>query len=413
MLSPKAPLLRDVLEEHLEELAFLWGLRRDGILSPGLTRGDLALLEARIEAHAEGLLVARGELLDLAGPLLGSDEPEAAFAAGYVLLRSGREGAGAVVEAFRSSSGGGRQGLADALAHGDARDVREELAACAASEDACLALAASAALALQRASGLPERLEDRFLADADPAIRAAAWRLAPFLREAPRAEAVARALADPDSGVALEAAVAAAWFALPSALEASRAGVRRGGAEAAPWLRLLAVLGDATDLAPVLAAAGDRAGAGSGAAGPRAFGALGHPRGVEPLLAAMADEDPVRAAAAGAAFRKVTGFDATGERRAAVGGAAAAGGDEADEPPSEEVALPDVEGARAFWDGARGAFGGGVRWCHGVDVSAGCPGELPDALDQESRWELRLRGRFTGAWKGDAAGLFRMSPASG
>lgn len=411
MLSPKAGLLRDVLEEHLEEVAFLWELRREGLLSPERTRGDLARLEARIEAHVEGLLLARGDLLDLAGPGLLSDEPPVAFASAFALLRSGGEGARAVTEAFRASTGGGREGLAEALAHGDVREAKDDLVACLSSPDPALAVAAATAAALQRLPGLPDRADERLLLDPDPAVRVAGWRLAALLREAPRAEAVRKGLDDADAAVAREAAVAAAWFALPAALEACRSRARADAGEAPDWLRLLAVLGDASDLAFVLSAAGDRGPAGSGTAGPRALGALGHPRGVDALLGMM-DGDPARAAAAGAAFLKVTGFDSAGETRAAVREPGAPE-DEADEELLDEVTLPDAEAARSFWSGARGAFAGGTRWCHGHDVSDACPGELPEPLDMESRHELRLRGRFTRAWNGEAAGLLKMAPSAG
>ena len=408
MLSPKVGLLRDVLEEHLEEIAFLWGLRRDGILSPERTLGELGRLEARMEAHVDGLLLARGELLDLVGAGLESDDPPVAFASAFALLRSGREGARAVMEAFLVSKEGRLEGLGEALAHGDVREVRGDITACLSSADPGLAVTAATVLAFQRAPELPERVDGRLLGDPDPGVRSAAWRLVPFLREAPRAEVVRQGIEDSDPAVVREAVVAAAWFSLPVALEASRAHARSDGG-AAEWLRLLAILGDASDLAAVLASAAGREGAGRGTAGPRALGALGHPRGIEVLLGMMGDVDPERAAASGAAFRKVTGFDASGDTRAPLRSAGASA-DEEDEGLVDEVTLPDAEAARAFWSGARGAFAAGARWCHGHDVSAGCPGELPAQFDMESRWETRLRGRFTGTWKGDAAGLFRMNP---
>jgi uncharacterized protein (TIGR02270 family) len=411
-LSPKVVLLRDVLEEHLEELQFLWGLRRESLRSPERTLAQVRRLEARIEAHAEGLLVARGELLDLAGPGLAADDPLAAFASAFVLLRSGPEGARAVMDAFHVSAEGGREGLCEALAHGDIRAVRDELAGCVSSADAALALSATTALAIRQAPGLGERVEERFLGNPEPGLRLAAWRLAPLFREAPRPEAVRRGFEDPEPAVRREAVVAAAWFSLSPALEKCREQVASDPDDAAEWLYLLAVLGDESDNRTVLAAAGERGRAGRGASWPRALGALGHPRGVEALLAMMGDADPARSAAAGAAFRKITGLDVSGDERVAVAGAADSADDsEFDEEFLDEVRLPDPKAAGTFWTGARGKFGSGGRWCHGHDVGDGCPGELPAELDMESRWELRLRGRFTGSWKGEAAGLWRMAPA--
>lgn len=408
MLPVKAPLLRDVLEEHLEELAFLWELRREGASSPEQTRAGLSRLEARVEAHADGLALARGELLDLVSPGLSSDEPAVAFASALALLRAGRGGGAVVLEAFRASTGGAREGLAEALAHGESRETREGLAECAASPDAGLAVAAATALAMKRLPGVPDRAVERFVADVDPAVRAAGWRLAALLAEAPRIEALRRGLDDADERAALEAARAGAWFAAPAALEACRARTAAGAPPAEEWLRLLAVLAAPADVSVVIAAAQD--GRGAGAAGPRALGALGHPRGVAALLSMMEDGDPARAAAAGRAFEKVTGLDAAGEARAVE---AASGPEaEADDEPDGDV-RPDAAAARSAWEAARGGFSRGERWCRGFDASAGGPGELPAELDMESLRELRLRGRFTGSWKGDAASVLRMAPSEG
>ncbi len=407
MISPKVVLLREVLEEHLDELQFLWQLRREAVRSPERTRSDVDRLDERVRAHADGLLVARGELGEIVGPLLSSDDLPAAFAAGFVLLRTGEEGARAVLDAFRAAGPGGREGLAEAFAFGEARGAREELASLAGADDPSLAVAAATALALGRGAAAPDAT--RLLGEADPVVRAAAWRLAPFQPRAPRPELLRRGLDDPDPAVAREAAVAAAWFRSPLALEASRERSAGTGESAGEWLRLLAVLAEEGDVAAVLAGSAKGTAAGRGAAGPRALGALGHPRGVELLLEAMGDDDPARAAAAGTAFRKVTGFDAAGEARVSLRPDGPPP-DEVEEEFLDEVTLPDAPQARAFWSSARGRFAGGRRWCYGVDVAAGVPAALPAAFDMESCFEARLRGRFTGTFTGDVAELVRMAP---
>lgn len=408
MLSPKVVLLRDVLDEHAEELQFLWGLRRDSLRSPELTLPKVRRLESRMEAHAEGLLLARGELPEILGGDLASDDPLAAFAAGYILLRSGVPGAAAsVVEAFRGSAGGCREGLCEALSHGDVRSVSAELVDCLRSADAGLAVAAATALALQRQPGAPDPQESRFRVDADASVRAAGWRLVPLLSSPPRPEAFRRGFSDPDASVAREAAVAAAWFAMPEVLEACRENAQADREDAAQWLYLLAVLGEPADLAAVAAASSERAG--HGRSGPRALGALGHPGGVSALLGAMDSEDPVRASAAGAAFVKITGADAASDRRATVLPPGVPP-DDFEAEFLEEVVLPDAAAARTYWQGVRPTFGKGTRWCRGADVSSGCPVELLEAIDMESRWEACLRGRFNGTWKGSASELVRLVP---
>ncbi len=196
MISPKVVLVRDVLEEHLDELPFLWQLRRDAVRSPERTRSDVDRLDERVRAHAEGLLAARGELGEIVGPLLSSDDTPAAFAAGFVLLRIGEEGARAVLDALRAAGPGGREGLAEALAFGETRYAREELVSLAGSDDPALAVAAAGALALGRGAAAPD--VTRLLGETDPAVRVAAWRLVPFQARAPRTELLRRGLDDPD-----------------------------------------------------------------------------------------------------------------------------------------------------------------------------------------------------------------------
>lgn len=409
MPSPRVPPLRDVLEEHLDELRFLWGLRRESLRSSERTRADLARLDARIEAHADGVLLARGEVPGLVGDDLASDDPLAAFAAGFVLLRAGGAAARAVVEAFRGSSGGAREGLGEALAFGEVREVRDVLADIAGGADRALAVSAATALAFQRESGWTPPEDGRFLDDRDPVVRAAGWRLVSHLARAPRAEALRRGLEDPDPAVALEAAASAAWHGAPGVLEACRARASVEDAASGEWLRLLAVLAEAADVPVVLGASAPTAPAGRGVAGPRALGALGHPRAAELLLQAMDDADPARSAAAGAAFLKVTGCDVAGDARVPLRGPGPPP-DDFEEEFLDEVALPDAERARDFWKESRGAFAGATRWCRGHDASAGWPGALPDDLDLESCGEARLRDRFRGTFKGDAAELVRFSP---
>jgi hypothetical protein len=129
--------------------------------------------------------------------------------------------------------------------------------------------------------------------------------------------------------------------------------------------------------------------------GPRRLlllGTYGHPALVENLLAAMAGGDPALAAVARFAFAKITGVDVAAPRRAAV--VLEEGG-----PPSD-LSLPDVEKARAHWINAQSKFAGSTRVCRGFDLSDRVSDDVFAELDMESRWEIRLRGRYYGTWQG-------------
>jgi hypothetical protein len=84
--APKLTLLPDLLEEHLEELAFLWALRQNILRSRQDQVRHLRQFEDRIEAHTQGLLLAGAGLPAAVEPALSSADSSEAFAAAYSLL---------------------------------------------------------------------------------------------------------------------------------------------------------------------------------------------------------------------------------------------------------------------------------------------------------------------------------------
>src|SRR5438093_13327929 len=96
-----ATYIRDILEEHVEELAFLWGQRRTALRSPRYTVRAFFHLEERIAAHLQGVLAVGGEALPLLEDTLRDGDSLAAFAAGYALLHHENHTATArVLDAF-------------------------------------------------------------------------------------------------------------------------------------------------------------------------------------------------------------------------------------------------------------------------------------------------------------------------
>src|SRR5438034_6232480 len=101
-----AAYIPDILEEHVEELAFLWGQRRTALRSPRYTVRAFAHLEERIAAHLQGVLAVGGEALPLLEDTLRHGDSQTAFAAAYALLHHGDATAvGRVLEAFRHAEG--------------------------------------------------------------------------------------------------------------------------------------------------------------------------------------------------------------------------------------------------------------------------------------------------------------------
>jgi len=411
MSDAPLPFLPDVAEEHFDELAFLWGQRRAALRSPKYRQRELILLEQRIEAHLQGLLVPGERLPEFVRPGLDGDDGDEAFAAAYALLRSRLPGASETVwSAFESAPSGRAFGLADALAFGPADALISKVEAVVASAEPALSVAAAIALALRRRLRPDPRARERWLGSGEPAIRRAAWRVAGLLGAAETRSFWERGLSDPDENVRVEARRAALWCRQSWILEGARTALARGREVDADDVLLVAITGDANDLPGLLSYV--RA-AGNGPARFHPPGAFGHPAGVEPLLKAMAGLDLLASAYAGQAFSKITGEDIDSGRRTVVPPADGGTPDEFETEFLDEMPLPDAQKAHAAWEKRRPELEKGTRRCRGYDLTGFPSPETLDALDRESRWEACLRGTLTSTWKGHPADLevFPQQPA--
>src|SRR2546423_3464845 len=111
----------DIADEHFEELQFLWGQRRNALWSSAYTMREMQMLEERIQAHVQGLLVLGKELGEFVATALAGEDEMPAFAAAYALLHLGTPGAfGRVYDALISAEGKRLAGIGEALAHGPA-----------------------------------------------------------------------------------------------------------------------------------------------------------------------------------------------------------------------------------------------------------------------------------------------------
>src|SRR5436189_4016231 len=88
MPSPTTTFIPDILEEHVEELAFLWDQRRTAVRDPRYTIRELTHLEERIAAHLQGTLAVGEVALPLLEDTLAADDPSMVFAAAYALLHT-------------------------------------------------------------------------------------------------------------------------------------------------------------------------------------------------------------------------------------------------------------------------------------------------------------------------------------
>ncbi|HTO88062.1 MAG TPA: hypothetical protein VMR54_11120 [Thermoanaerobaculia bacterium] len=404
MPAAKLRFLPDILDEHFEELAFLWSQRRAALCSPIYTWRAFLQLEGRIEAHVQGILVVGEGALPLLEEGLRAEDPDVLFAAAYALLRSGGgRGTQLVGEAFFGSEGEKLESLREALAHGllgnlEAR-LQEESAA---GSPRPMSAAAAHALAFHGKLNLNAEQFNRLLRSENIEVRRGGWRAASVDVVARRSEVYREGIGDPDADIRRHALVGAAWAREAWLLDACRERVRGSKGEDHDAAYLLAILGRPEDSREILALGRNAS------LGPRRFrllGSFGHPLVVEDLLSELTSADAATAAAAGAAFTKITGCDIASGSRVALAPEDGHEPDEFEKDFLDEVVLPDPEKARAHWKKIQPQFTKGTRWCRGRDLSRGCSPEDLDQLDMESRWEACLRGNFDRTWKGSALDL--------
>jgi uncharacterized protein (TIGR02270 family) len=123
-------ILWDVLEEHLEEAAFLWRQRERSLVAPDERLEDLADgEEPRLLAHLRGLVTGGAAGAErLLRPALAAEEPERVGAAAWALLSSREaDGTARVLRALDAAEQAPRAGLLRALALGERPGLDEAL----------------------------------------------------------------------------------------------------------------------------------------------------------------------------------------------------------------------------------------------------------------------------------------------
>lgn len=350
--------LWDIVEEHLDEAEFLWGMWEHSLVAPNYTLDEVADgPETRLTAHIDGLvvngpLVARKMLI----PALEDEEPDRVSAAAAALLHGPRGSGGldAVFEAMRELPEQ-RSPIVRALCCAAAPELLTRVHGLLLDEDTGLVAAAAEILAfhfqpLGDTLGLllaSEAVDARVVA-----LRAIVNELEPgrFMR------AVQAGLSDADPRVvdaAIETGVrlrfAAAW---------ERARTRADEADGNGAALLLALRGEVSDQEFLLRALGDRK---RRLAALWALGFLGTPKAVEASLEWL--EDDTAGQLAGEVFTAVTGIDLEeAEMSLPV--------DEDEEAlesrPEDDLPRPNPMVVLQSWMKLRGGFSEGQRYIRGA-----------------------------------------------
>lgn len=378
---PKPVLMLDILEEHFEELDFLWDQREAAVFSPDWTLRDLAEHEERAEAHLDGLRVGQGHSVDLARSFLTGEEKSAVTAAALTMMAFGDPDLEAeVVAALLTASPDARDGIRIALRHSDITRVVPHLRQLAASADTSIRVAALDLLAFHRQpppAGLPELLfkctpESRALLYGALGRFGGPWSTDPLQ--------IAFDGGTPE--LQRSALETSARLGVPDLASMCRRAAGRPENPPGAALAFLGVLGDPQDLPLFQNSLGRKPLALAALAG---LGALGRTEAIPALIEAMTDKDLTQAA--GAAFTRITGAN---DIRADKPLPPPEGLSEEELEFFDPIFPADPAKARAWWEREKGRFTGEGRWQAGREVSKEPLGAAFQRLPLETRRDVYL-----------------------
>ncbi len=395
MAVARARHITDLLQVHAEDLAFLWGQRREALVSPKHTLREFTELNERIEAHVQGLLVAEpAALVAMLQPQLAAPDRDEAFAAACALLRLNESSAThSVVVEFSRASGPTLAGLRDALSFAPHTLFAAEMQSALDQAKPITAVSAAAVLANHRLLDSQSPRLALLLEDADPSVCELAWRAAAVADATAKHGTPKRqfkhALAHAAPAVRSAGWAAAAWSGQAHAMPLLRQVAAGGDAVALHWL---AVLGSDED-APLL----QKAALAMDDAATRCalLARYGHPSALNALVRWMDPADVTLAVAAGDAFTRITGADIRGQRTTLP---VPEDADEFTREMAPEVWLPDAGKARALMGQHGAEWAGGSRWCKGLRLDGETIGEILTQLDFEARWDAAARAAMEG-WR--------------
>jgi uncharacterized protein (TIGR02270 family) len=393
MVVARSRYIPDLVQAHIDDLAFVWGRRRESLVSRLHSLREFSELNERLEAHLQGVLVAPAEALaSMLRPHLSGNDRDEAFAAAYAMLRLADTSiTHRVLIEFSRAEGPVLLGLRDALSLAPHALFADEMRSALHHAKPATAVAAAAVLANHRVlDGGSPRLS-RFLADDQAGIAKLAWCVIALVDASSKAKPPPRpyksALGHADAGVRKAAWGAVAWSGQVDTKPLLRQLAATGDAVALQWL---AVLGSEEDAPLLHKAALEMADVHARC---DLLARFGHPAALNALMRWMGGDDVSLAVAAREAFTRITGQDVRGQRRQLPVP------DDADDFTREmapDVWMPDIDKARAVVDRRADEWSIGVHWCQGRRLDGEVSREVLVQLDLEARWDVAARAAFAG-----------------
>lgn len=378
----KAEPFRDLVDESLDESAFLWKRWEADLQS--LTRSLAEVVswtEDRLQGALDGVRAAGSGVTEVLEPVLAGDDPALLPVAAHLLAAKSAPAARTLLAAALRDAAGGR--LSSLIRGVEVADLDRSFAPVTAVLSARGPEHSAALCRLKSfhrsAPGreLNEAFESKVVAHQVEALRAA--RYAP---DETLGRCLSAGLKSAEAAVRRAAIDTGLYRRLPHVWELALQLTRERSPAAAPFLPLLASLGSPDEQQSVVGALREPRLQQSGLF---ALGFIGTPEAVETCLAGM--RDPKLARMAGEAYSAITGANLVRDRLAAP---------EPDDapslPPIEADALdanlvptapelwppPDLDAVRAHWGRIRSGYAAGVRHLGGRPVSLGV---LVDAIE--------------------------------
>lgn len=377
-------LILDIVEEHFEELDFLWEQRENVIFAPDWTLEELEELEDRADAHLDGLRLAEGHSLDLARPALAGEDAGAATAAALTVMTFGSDEPEAeLLMALAAGTPEVREGIGTGLRHSDIRRVLPRIQELSQHAETPVRAAAAEILAFHRQPPPPDIAH--LVDGSEPSARARLYAALRRFGGPWTAEPLVQALDGEDPALQRAALETSAYVGLPGLAELCRHAVGRLTDPPAAAAAFLGVIGGEQDLPLLRRSLDNPAIAPSALVG---LGALGTISAIPALLEAMRDAD--LRVAAGAAFTRITGAE---EIDATEPLPPPEGLDEEESEFAEAQPAPDPDKARDWWEREKGRFAAEGRWQVGLEVSGAALGEFFDRLPLAYRRDLLFERR--------------------
>ena len=281
------PIRWDIVEEHLDEAAFLHQLWEESLRSPKYALWEIAEgPEERMLAHLDGLVLGGAQVATkLLVPALRSDEPGVSFASAFALLAS-EDGdfVPTVLEALARAEPEQQAALRRAMEVVPVVELERRWVALAAERSP---LQADLVLVLAARGVDPGQALDGLAASSDPGVRARALELAPRVPGRVSMARVEAALSSADEPVRSAALTTGVLVRARNASAVALDTVKRLGPGFGAAGALLAVSGDEPAVPALIAALSQPARAAEAAF---ALGFTGRAAAVEALLSVLDDE---------------------------------------------------------------------------------------------------------------------------